>query len=196
MDGTMDAIRILGAQFDLDRIYRDDDTPPTIPAMTTLHNTPTVRPSIVASGEGERIWFTNAEITIKASAETTDGHLCLIETNAPVGHGPPLHIHRDEHEAFYLIAGTLELQCGEQRYRAEAGAFVFLPAGIPHTFRVSEGPARMLTIAVPGGLEAFFREAGRRAEGPGMPPSAPVDVELLKSVGERHGSQIVGPPLR
>jgi quercetin dioxygenase-like cupin family protein len=159
-------------------------------------NTTTVRPLIVAPGEGERIWFTNAEMTIKATAETTDGHLCLIETNAPAGHGPPLHVHADEHEAFYVLAGTLDVQCGDRRHLAGPGAFVFLPSGIPHTFRVVEGPARMLTLAVPGGLEAFFREAGRPAAGPGMPPAGAVDVDLLRLVGERHNSQIVGPPLR
>jgi quercetin dioxygenase-like cupin family protein len=163
--------------------------------MTNLHYIHTLRPSVIASGEGERIWFTNAEMTIKATAETTDGHLCLIETNAPVGHGPPLHVHRDEHEAFYVLAGTLEVQCGDERHQAEPGAFVFLPRGIPHTFRVTDGPARMLTLAAPGGLEAFFREAGRPAQGPGMPPPSPVDVELLKQVAARHNADIIGAPL-
>jgi quercetin dioxygenase-like cupin family protein len=163
--------------------------------MTDLHHIPTVRSSVIASGEGERIWFTNAEMTIKATAETTGGHLCLIETNAPAGHGPPLHVHHDEHEAFYVLAGTLEVQCGDERYRAGAGAFVFLPRGIPHTFRVVGGPARMLTLATPGGLEAFFREAGRPAEGPGLPPPEPVDVERLRQVAAHHNSQIIGPPL-
>jgi quercetin dioxygenase-like cupin family protein len=166
-----------------------------MPAMTDLQHIPTVRPTFLAAGEGERIWFTNAEMTIKATAESTGGHLCLIETNAPEGHGPPLHVHHGEHEAFYVIAGALEVQCGDQRYRAEAGAFVFLPLGIPHTFRVIAGPARLLTLAAPGGLEAFFREAGREAEGPGLPPAGPVDVRHLAEVGARHNSVTVGPPL-
>jgi quercetin dioxygenase-like cupin family protein len=163
--------------------------------MTNLIHTQAVAPSVIAPGEGERIWFTNAEMTVKASAESTDGHLTLIETHAPVGHGPPLHVHHDEHEAFYVLAGTLEVQCGDERHRAEAGAFAFLPARIPHTFKVIEGPARFLTLAAPGGLEAFFREAGRPAEGPGLPPAGPVDVGRLAEVGARHNSVIVGPPL-
>jgi quercetin dioxygenase-like cupin family protein len=166
-----------------------------MPDMTDLPYIPTVRPTFLAPGEGERIWFTNAEMTIKAAAASTGGHLCLIETNAPEGHGPPLHVHHDEHEAFYVIAGVLEVQCGVERHIAAAGAFVFLPLGIPHTFRVITGPARMLTIAVPGGFEAFFREAGRAAEGPGLPPPGPVDVQRLVEVGARHNSQTVGPPL-
>src|SRR5947209_19548096 len=109
--------------------------------MTILHHISNAQPVVVASGEGERIWFTNAEMFIKATAEATDGHLSLIEANAPAGYGPPLHVHDIDHEAFYVLAGALEVQCGEERHRAEAGAFMFLPRGIPHTFRVVDGPA-------------------------------------------------------
>ncbi len=128
--------------------------------------------------------------------DTTGGDLCVIETTAPIGHGPPLHVHHDEHEAFYVIEGRLDVVCGGERYVAEAGAFAFLPRGIAHTFRViGERPARFLTIGVPGGVEGFFRGAGRPAEGPGLPPAAPVDVALLKEVSEQFNAEIVGPPL-
>ena len=54
------------------------------------------------------------------------------------------------------------------------GAFAFLPRGIAHTFRVvGDRPARFLTIAAPGGLEGFFRDAGRPAAGPGLPSGGP-----------------------
>jgi quercetin dioxygenase-like cupin family protein len=163
--------------------------------MTDLHNISVLRPSIVASGEGERIWFTNAEMTVKATDETTDGHLSLLEVNAPAGHGPPLHVHENEHEAFYVLEGTLEVMVGGERRRAEAGTFAFLPRGIPHTFKVVEGPARFLTFGVPGGLDGFFRDGGRPAEGPGLPPPGPLDIQRMLEVGPRYGAQILGPPL-
>jgi hypothetical protein len=56
----------------------------------------TPRPFALEPGAGERIWFTNAEMTLKATAAATDGHLCLIETYAPAGHGPPMHVHHDD----------------------------------------------------------------------------------------------------
>src|SRR5262249_6344968 len=93
------------------------------PAMTNLTDIPAVRASVVAPGEGERIWFTSGEMPIKAGAETPGGHLGRIEPTAPAGHGPPLHVHHDEHEAFYVLAGTLEVQCGDERYRAEPRTF-------------------------------------------------------------------------
>jgi mannose-6-phosphate isomerase-like protein (cupin superfamily) len=164
--------------------------------MNISHDMPAVRPLFVGPGEGERIWFTNAAMTFKATAATTAGELCLIETIAPAGHGPPLHVHHDEHEAFYVIEGELEVACGGERVRAPEGTFAFLPSGVAHTFRVvGERPVRMLTIAVPGGLEGFFREAGRPAEGPGLPPPAPVDVAAMNAAAKRYNAEIVGPPL-
>jgi len=164
--------------------------------MSQVQKLPAARPYVVARGEGERLWFTSASMTLKATAATTGGELCLIETTAPIGHGPPLHVHHDEHEAFYVLEGELELVCGGERQLARAGAFVFLPRGIAHAFRVvGDGPARFLTIAVPGGLEGFFRAAGGPAEGPGLPPEAPIDIALLRAAGERFNAEIVGPPL-
>src|SRR3954454_21461220 len=96
-----------------------------------------------SAGEGERIWFLNADMTVKATAGSTGGDLCLIEVRAPSGYATPLHVHHDEHEGFYVLEGALDVVCGEERYRAEAGSFAFLPVGIAHAFRVaSEEPVR------------------------------------------------------
>jgi mannose-6-phosphate isomerase-like protein (cupin superfamily) len=164
--------------------------------MTELHEIAAARPYALSNDEGERIWFTTAAMTVKATASSTDGGLCLIETRAPVGHGPPLHVHHDEHEAFYVLEGELEIVCGPERYRAGPGAFAFLPRGIAHSFCVvGEAPVRMLTFGVPGGLEDFFRDAGRPAEHRGLPPQADLEIATLKKVAARHNHEIVGPPI-
>jgi hypothetical protein len=105
-------------------------------------------------------------------------------------------VHHDEHEAFYVLEGELELLCGGERTTAGPGAFAFLPRGIAHTFRViGDRPVRMLSIGIPGGLEAFFREAGRPAESTDVPPDEPVDVARLGAIAGRHNLEFVGPPL-
>ena len=164
--------------------------------MTDLASVPAARPYVTERGQGEHIWFTNTVMEIKASAATTDGHLSLIEARAPVGFGPALHVHHDEHEAFYVLEGELELICGGERTTAGPGAFAFLPRGIAHTFRViGDRPVRMLSIGIPGGLERFFREAGRPAETTDLPPELPVDVAALGPIATRHNLEFVGPPL-
>ena len=67
------------------------------------------------------------------------------------------------------------------------GAFTFKATG--------DTPARVLAIAVPGGIEDFFREVGSPAEGPGLPPPAPVDIAALAQAAARHGNEFVGLPL-
>jgi len=94
-----------------------------------------------------------------------------------------------------LVAeGLVAFDPESKRYRAGAGAFAFLPSGIAHTFFVVED-ARVLTIAVPGGVEGFFRSVGRPAEGPGMPPPSDIDVDALRQAAARFNTEFVGPPL-
>jgi hypothetical protein len=120
----------------------------------------------------------------------------VMEALMPAGFGPPLHVHHNEHESFYVLEGRLEIVCGPERFEAPAGSFAFLPRGVAHTFRVlGETPARVLGIAVPGGIEGFFRDVGRPAEGPGLPPAGPIDMAALAQAASRHGNEFVGPPL-
>jgi hypothetical protein len=52
-----------------------------------------LRPLFVAAGDG----------SIKARAAGTGGALGVVETAIPAAHSPPLHVHRHEHEAFYVL---------------------------------------------------------------------------------------------
>lgn len=128
---------------------------------------PALRPLFVAAADG----------SIKARAAGTGGALGLVETSIPAGHSPPLHVHRHEHEAFYVLTGTVDFFCGDEQFRARAGGFVFLPRGVPHTFvGISEEPSRVLVLLLPGGLEEAFADPGRFDE-------------LL----EEHDVEVVGP---
>jgi mannose-6-phosphate isomerase-like protein (cupin superfamily) len=116
-----------------------------------------LRPLFVAADEG----------SIKARAAGTGGALG----------GHPLHVHHHEHEAFYVLTGTVDFFCGDEQFRARAGSFVFLPRGVPHTFLgISEEPSRVLVLLVPGGLEEAFADPARFDE-------------LL----EEHDVEVVGP---
>jgi mannose-6-phosphate isomerase-like protein (cupin superfamily) len=147
-------------------------------------------------GEGRAIWFLRNRMTVKATAATTGGAFGLLESWIAPGFSPPLHVHHREDEAFYVLEGELTMQCGSRTFRATAGAFVFLPRDVPHTFVVEgDQPARMLTLLTPGGGEGVFIDGGRDPEHDGLPPAAPPDIERLKRVSGIYGAEIVGPPL-
>jgi quercetin dioxygenase-like cupin family protein len=75
-------------------------------------------------GEGETIQNpVGGPLTFKVRAKQTNGALTVVETTAPPGEGPPLHVHANEDEALYTLDGTLRFRMGDDVQRAPAGAF-------------------------------------------------------------------------
>ena len=147
--------------------------------------------------ESETVWFLATRMTVLASAETTDGVIGLIDAAVPLGFSPPLHVHAREDEAMYVIEGRVRFQAGGSDFEAGPGSFVFLPRGVPHSFLVvGAAHARILEFALPGGLERFHVEAGRPAEGAGLPPLSVPDRSRLDEIAIRYGISHIGPPLR
>jgi mannose-6-phosphate isomerase-like protein (cupin superfamily) len=163
--------------------------------MTTLSN-PAERARFLNPGEGEAIWFLRNRMTVKATAEDTAGGFGLLESLLAPGFSPPLHVHRREDESFYVLEGDITMRCGDRIFRASAGAFVFLPRDVPHSFVVEgDRPARMLTLLTPGGGEGVFIDGGRPAEAEGLPPASPPDIAALKAVSLCYDAEIIGPPM-
>jgi len=100
-----------------------------------------VSPIALQPGEGETLWAFGALATIKASSETTDSRVAVIEHLAPQGAGSPLHVHHREDEWFYVTEGTVTFWVGGKVIEAPAGSFVYGPRDIPHTFLVTSPEA-------------------------------------------------------
>jgi len=165
---------------------------------SVAHDSRAAAPRMVAVGpsEGPAVWFLQNRMVLKATAESTGGAFGLVESLIAPGAAPPMHVHYDEDEAFYVLDGELTFQCGDETARATRGSFVFLPRGVPHGFVVeSDTPVRMLTLLVPGGSEHMFVEGGRPAQHDGLPPIAPPDIPQLQRVAQKYGNAIVGPPM-
>jgi quercetin dioxygenase-like cupin family protein len=123
----------------------------------------------VPAGEGPTTWFSGDTYTIKASAESTGGSLGLVEATVPPGGGPVAHAHTRSDEAFYVLAGELEILDGARTFVARAGDFVFIPRGIRHRFKnTGVHGARLLFMLTPGGEEGVFRFGDEPR--PGHPP--------------------------
>ena len=159
-------------------------------------STQTIAPIALQADEGEALWFLGTLATVKASAETTGGRLGLLEQRAPRGSGSPLHVHHNEDEWFYVIDGELTLWVGGEVIVASAGAFVYGPRDVPHTFIVSSDVAHFLLGTCPGGFESFVRGAGEPAERREIPPAptAPPDMAQLVALAAQYGVDIIGPP--
>jgi len=131
----------------------------------------------------DELQFLDNRARIHASAH--DAGFALIESVAPAGSQPPLHVHRGESEGFYVLDGELTLWVGDDVRTLRAGEFVFAPPEIPHTLRVGESGARWLLIAG-GRFESFVRTVSAIAGEP--------DPAQLGRIAAAHGIDLLGPP--
>jgi uncharacterized RmlC-like cupin family protein len=87
-------------------------------------------------------------LTGLTAASSGSRRLCLTSATLPPGTRSKAHLHEDVESAGYVIDGTLETLFGERLEHsvvAEAGDFVYIPAGIPHLVRnVGDSAARAL----------------------------------------------------
>lgn len=148
-------------------------------------------PYVLAQGQARSHPGTSP--TIKAGAADTGGLLMVSEgVLGPGTPGPPLHLHEDTGECWYVIEGRLLLQVGGDRHELGPGCFAWVPRQVPHTFaNVSASPVRLLGIAVPGGIEELLAEQTAyfaRLQGP-------PDLAELAAIGARHRSRLLGPPI-
>ena len=148
------------------------------------------KPFVVAADEGRATWFAGALMIEKAAGGAFD----LLDQTAPPGYAPPRHVHHDEDEAWYLLEGEATFWCGDETMQAGPGAFVFLPRGLEHGFKVGPAGARLLTFAFPSGFAGFVREAGRPADARVVPAPEPPDPARLAAIAHRFGIEITGPP--
>jgi quercetin dioxygenase-like cupin family protein len=150
-------------------------------------------------GEGEALWWFGVQATIKVTSEQTRGQYALVEILAPDGYGSVLHVHHREDEGFYIIEGEMTFYVGEQTIKAQPGSFLFGPRDVPHAFTVESGPARLLFVFSPAGLEGLIREMGEPARSLTVPPQLDeepdeAEMERLAAIGARYGAEILGPP--
>jgi mannose-6-phosphate isomerase-like protein (cupin superfamily) len=107
------------------------------------------RPVVVPPGQGYRIG--NVEFLARTS-ESPRFNFGIIEIAA--GRVLEEHVHADEDDAFYILAGELTFTFGDEEAPAPPGTFVLVPPGVAHGFRNDGGvPVRMLNIHAPAGFD-------------------------------------------
>lgn len=146
------------------------------------------RAYVVAPREGRTIDLGDFGMTVKADAASTGGVVSVLEAEEPPGFGPPIHVHEDAAEAFYVLEGEYVMTLDGEDVTCPAGTFVFIPAGVPHGFRVGDVPSRKLNLYFPAAMVGYFDDlaaALRRTD---------VDDEELAEIARAHAMTVTGPP--
>ena len=148
---------------------------------------------VVRSGEGQTLrWGPTGKIRILAGADSTDRSFSIVECIEPPGSGAPMHVHHGEAEAFYILEGTVELVCGDEKLTARSGDFVYTPKDVAHKFTVmGEKPARLLMFFSRPGFEMFFAEGGSPIE---QPPAGPPDFAAFRRLVEKYDMELLEAP--
>lgn len=150
--------------------------------------------TIVHEGEGRALWMLNTLMTVKATGAETGGAFSLLEQVVTPAGNPPVHVHADHDEAFYVLDGEVDVWVGDERTRCGTGTFALAPRGVPHTYAVRSDEARLLVLGAPAGIDEFFVEVGEPAGDRHLPAPTEPDVGHVAAVGARHGIDVLGPP--
>ena len=126
-------------------------------------------------------------MSVKASGEQTGDAFTLLEADEPPGFGPPMHIHREAAEAFFVLAGEYIIFVRDEEYACPAGSFIFIPAGVPHGFRVGSQASRKLNLYTPAAMVGYFDELGATLA------KGEADPGMLAQIADRYGMDVIGP---
>ena len=144
----------------------------------------TVLEPVVVKPEEDRAPFPlslgGQHITSKVRGADTGGAFSVLHLVAEPMSGPPMHMHTQEDEWFYILKGEMTFQVGGKRFTAGPGTSVFAPRNIPHTWQnCTDEPVEAIGLITPAKFEGFFED---RASG------------RLDTPAE-FGVEFMGPPL-
>ena len=146
------------------------------------------RAFIVGPGEGRLINLGEFEMTLKADADDTAGVVSVLEATEPPGFGPPIHVHHDSAEAFYVLEGEYIMYLEDRVFTCPAGSFIFIPLGVRHGFKVGDVPSRKLNFYFPAAMIGYFDDLAAALG------RDDVNETELAEIARTHAMEIVGPP--
>ena len=142
---------------------------------------------ILRPGEGRAIDLGGFQMSLKATAQETDSAFSLLEATEPPDFGPPLHIHHDAAEAFYVLDGEYIIFLDGSELSCPAGSFIFIPAGVPHGFRVGKVASRKLNLYAPAAMVGYFDDLSEAIA------NGTADDEHLGEIAGRYSMEVIGP---
>jgi mannose-6-phosphate isomerase-like protein (cupin superfamily) len=146
------------------------------------------QPLVLGPGEGRFIDLGDFGMTLKADADRTAGVVSVLEAKEPPGFGPPIHVHHDSAEAFYVLEGEYLMYLEDREFTCPAGSFIFIPLGVRHGFRVGSVPSRKLNLYFPAAMVGYFDDLAAAVRG------NEVSDERLAEIARAHSMEVVGPP--
>ena len=138
------------------------------------------------------LWFLDNLATVHVNEPT----LSIVELLGAPGDTPPLHVHTDEDETFYVLDGEITVHvAGQDPLVLRAGQAAFAPRAVPHVYVVtSSTPARWVGTSTGHQFASFVEALSTPAAEPALPADVEIDPAHVAAVAARHGIELLGPP--
>jgi len=160
-------------------------------AGTTAGETP--KPYLHQAAEAERRWMGETFTDFLAFGSQTGDAFSLVDEQAKRGETVPLHRHANDMESFYVLEGEITFHiAGQPGVVARKGAFVHVPGGTVHGFRIESETARYLILTTARHGE-FYRAITLPSRAGGLPPEQAVAGSTLEGACAEFGVEFVGP---
>jgi uncharacterized cupin superfamily protein len=148
------------------------------------------KPSIVQHNEGRVLHAFGDVASVMLRGEQTGGSITVLFDETPPGAGPPMHVHSKEDELFLVAEGTVSFFVNERWTDVGPGGVVFMPRGMPHTYRNrTKSPTKQWILATPSGFERCFIACADEFARSGGPDQSQI-VGLLR----QQGIELLDPP--
>jgi quercetin dioxygenase-like cupin family protein len=136
-------------------------------------------PSIKHQPGSQRYYFDVGLGSVCLSGTDTGGAYCLLEVSAAPGISVPRHTHTREDEAYFVLAGELEVTVGEKIFVLRPGDTLLAPRDIPHELRNSgTSENHFLLVFSPSGFEEFVMATAVPAPDDAVAPTEPPAVAV------------------
>src|SRR5215218_5751791 len=141
-----------------------------------------MNPVLISNDGGKKLNILGIPMVLRIHGSDTGGVVSVVESHDVTGGGPPLHVHHREDETFQILEGEYEWTVGGKTFKAQQGATIFAPRGVPHTYRyVGSTPGRLMCVITPAGFEQFFEEVNA------LRPEQQQDIPRVMEIAKKYG---------
>lgn len=146
-------------------------------APASIRNAPSSKHQL----RSQRYYFDVGLGAVCLSGKDTGGAYCLIDVSLAPGMGVLRHTHTREDEAYFVLAGELEVEVGEKIFVLRTGDTLLAPRDIPHQLRNSGNVENhYLLLFSPSGFEEFVMATAVPAPHDAVAPTEPPAVAVRK----------------
>jgi quercetin dioxygenase-like cupin family protein len=145
---------------------------------------------VVQPGQGQVSSTTpGREFALKLLGAATGDSIMIFEETVPAGTKSTLHLHHDSDEVAYVLSGEVTFMIGDEVTVGGAGAYAFMPRGVPHAWKsTGADTGRVLFLYPPAKAGGLIEEQHRTQRN-----FASMTERELSETLQRHGWELLGP---